>query len=321
MHDQYTTTADGVAYRTWHRQIDPVYWCYFRHEHGSDPALFGDGTYRPAFGRSALATGIAENHEGFKVGVYTAADTSSTPRDWLLHMHFGTANAQGAACTRFHEVGLALADAATGELLADVMAMADMGASVENTTLLPLNPTGCPGVNTLAQASSGARLLPIQNGRDPGHPTLYEPWRSDFSRTVVGLLDTFSLNTPDPIAICLDYQCSQNVLTGAKGARRFYNVIGEFGIDAAQSAATGVFYTDGFGRELRAGAGPGALRQYVKPGTNVRNVYAGDNHTIITSTGGASGDRFRARYMVSPGLPTPQQGNTVELEGSLSGPN
>jgi hypothetical protein len=196
-----------------------------------------------------------------------------------------------------------------------------MGRSIENTTFIPLNPNACPGVNTLAQASTGARLLPIQNGSDPGRPTMYEPWRSDFSRTVVGLLDTFSLNTVDAIAICADYQCSQNVLTGAKGAKRFFNVIGEFGVDASQSATTGVFYTDGFGRELRAGAGAGSVRQFVRPGINVRNVYAGDNHTIITATGGVSGDRFRARYVVYPGLPTPQQGNTVELEGSLRGLN
>ena len=43
VHDQYTVVVDGVRFATWHRQIDPMYWCSFGHEHGSDPALFGDG--------------------------------------------------------------------------------------------------------------------------------------------------------------------------------------------------------------------------------------------------------------------------------------
>jgi len=322
VHNQakYQRVVDGVTYASWHRQIDPVYWCYFRHEHGSDPAQFGDGTYKPAFGRSAAASGIAENHEGFKVLIYTRDDHNEVSRDWLYTMHFGTVNAQGAACNRFHEIGFALADASSNELLADVMVMADMGQSKENTTFIPLNPVTCPGVNN-GITSDGARLLPIQNGADPGNPTMYEPWRNDFSLTILGFLDTFSINNPDPIAICADYQCSSNVLTGDKGSKRFMNVVGEFGIDASSAAATGTFYTDAFARELRSGAGPGNLRQYIKPGVNVRNVYAGDNHTVATGLGGETSSRFTARFVMDDGLPQPEQGNYQELEGSLGGPN
>src|SRR5262249_48533407 len=48
VHDQYTTTGpDGRRYATWHPQIDPVYWCYFPHDHGSDPSPLSPGHQPP----------------------------------------------------------------------------------------------------------------------------------------------------------------------------------------------------------------------------------------------------------------------------------
>jgi hypothetical protein len=315
--DKYRVTVDSQSYPSWHPQIDPEYWCYFRHEHGSDPSTFGDGTYKPAFGRSAIAAGVAENHEGFKVGVY-----SYSGYDWLLEQHFGTVNAQGAACNRFHEIGVAIAQSSGDRLLlADVMMMANMGKSIENTSHIPLNPVTCPGVNN-GSLGSGDRLLPVQDGSDPGNPTFYEPWRFDASGTVIGLTNVFTFNTPDPIAICKDYTCSENVMTGLNGARRFYNTIGDFGVDADAAATTGVFYTNGFATQAVSGPGVGTLRQYVRPGTDARQTYGGDNHTFVTSSGGDTQNRFRARYRFEDGNTTgPQQGNTVELENSLSGAN
>lgn len=80
VHDLYVTKShDGdVAeiekvlpyWRTWHPQIDPMFWCYFTHEHGSFP-----GKYEPALGYTAWKTLDSstthkrqdESNEGFKV--------------------------------------------------------------------------------------------------------------------------------------------------------------------------------------------------------------------------------------------------------------
>lgn len=80
LHDLYMTKSRDVVvakkmkelkyWRTWHAPIDPVYWCYFGHEHGSFP-----GFYQPMFDYTAWKTKDAdtdhgrqeESHEGFKV--------------------------------------------------------------------------------------------------------------------------------------------------------------------------------------------------------------------------------------------------------------
>lgn len=57
-------------WRTWHPPIDPVYWCYYDHEHGAYPGL-----YSPMFDYTAWKTYDAstthkrqdESHGGFKV--------------------------------------------------------------------------------------------------------------------------------------------------------------------------------------------------------------------------------------------------------------
>lgn len=57
-------------WRTWHSMVDPIYWCYYDHEHGAFP-----GRYWPMFGYTAWKTFDVstthkrqdESHEGFKV--------------------------------------------------------------------------------------------------------------------------------------------------------------------------------------------------------------------------------------------------------------
>lgn len=81
LHDLYVTptrTWPAVAskigeppfWRTWHPPIDPIYWCYYDHEHGSFP-----GPYIPTFDYTAFKTPDEtepsghqnESHAGFKV--------------------------------------------------------------------------------------------------------------------------------------------------------------------------------------------------------------------------------------------------------------
>lgn len=57
-------------WQTWHPPVDPIFWCYYTHEHGSYP-----GEYRPLFGMTAWKTPDHtevlgrqnEPHHGFKV--------------------------------------------------------------------------------------------------------------------------------------------------------------------------------------------------------------------------------------------------------------
>lgn len=81
LHDLYITptrtlpaiaskTGEPPYWRTWHPPIDPIYWCYYDHEHGSYP-----GPYIPTFDYTAFKTPDDiepsgrqnETHVGFKV--------------------------------------------------------------------------------------------------------------------------------------------------------------------------------------------------------------------------------------------------------------
>ena len=61
---------EPLYWRTWHPMVDPIYWCYFDHEHGSYP-----GKYLPMLGYTAWKTfdpstpdkRQVETNEGFKV--------------------------------------------------------------------------------------------------------------------------------------------------------------------------------------------------------------------------------------------------------------
>jgi hypothetical protein len=320
MHDRFRTTLMGPETTTWHRQIDPNYWCYYRHEHGSDPAQLAPSDapgWTPSFGRSALAQGIAENDQGFK-GVYFEKDNHG----WYLWMHFGTGNAVNAACQRLHEVGIAVVRLSDRKLMSDVAFMADFGKAVENTTGVPLS-TVC--VNQALTGGTGARRLPIYDGSQtpPGGQTMYEPWQPDFTGTVLGLEAIWFMNTPDPVAICTDMTCATNTVTGQAGARRFIDVPGGFGIKAARAGATGTFYTNGTGTQVVGQGAPGAVRQFISPEADFSFTYLGDNSTCYTSVGPQEAwDRFRARYVCDAGHPGGGfQGGPQTLERSLTSPN
>jgi hypothetical protein len=318
----HTTAAMGVETHTWHRQIDPEYWCYYQHEHGSDPALLAPSDFpgwTPAFGRAAKAAGITENDEGFKAAYFEKDDTG-----WYLWMHFGTANAANAACQPVHEVGIAATRLSDRVLLADVAFMANHGKAVENTTQTPLQ-TVCR--NQSLEPGTGARSFPVYNGSDgPANPTMYEPWRFDPTGTVFGISATYTMNTPDPGTICLDSACSSNYVTGLAGTRRFLSVIGGFGITQASAAsgAVGTFYTNPTGTQVVSSTTPGAVRQYLRSGARFAYTYLGDNGSCHTgdAADSAHNDRFSAAYVCDAGHDGGgSQGTPQTLERSLRMPN
>ncbi len=297
VHDQYVATGpDGNTYPTWHPQIDPVYWCYFQHEHGSDPSLFS-ANYKPVYGYT-----MAEGHAGFKNYIF---DDGAGYR-WLITHHFGTAGLV-RACARFHTTDVAVKNLATGEIVADLHLMGDYGISMINRSEEVLTPPNCPNQAREAANSFGVRKLPAANRDAVG----YEPWRLDASGNILGFnAGALTFNTPGAIDICNNATCDQPVATGNKGDFRFFSFVQGFGIRAGQN--TGVFYTDAEGKRLMSAGQSGALRQYVKPGLSI-------------SISSYNGDAFYAsepwqvfyRPMRNPG----PSSSDMNLEGALSSPN
>jgi hypothetical protein len=303
VHDRYSAAGpDGRQYASWHPQIDPVYWCYFRHEHGSDPALLG-ASYRPLFGYASTAAGIDEPHTGFKS--YAFGDGQG--RRWLVTHHFGTGSVN-RACTRFHELQVAAASESSGEVLADVHLLADFGKSVANTTGEPLTPAACRDQAAQAGGSTGARLLPVLTRQ----ALAYEPWRMDGAGTVAGLTGAFTLNTVDAVVICNDVACDRDVVTGSTGTQRFFTYTRDLGINASAAAGGGTYYTDAYGRVVVGPGQSGALRQYVKPGLAIGLPYYGDNQTCHTN------EPWQAWYTCDASL---SQGLSIMLENAIQAPN
>ncbi len=282
VHDQYTAEGpDGKLYRTWHPQIDPVYWCYFEHEHGSNPALFsGYPEVQPLFNYYSEQTGQIEPHNGYKVLVI---DETNNDVSAMYTIHGGTAG-QGRACTRYHGFDWAFADKNTGEILADLRFKADFGYSIgtyPGFVQRRLRPDNCPEVFDLPNTLSGRRNIPVLVS---GEKSGYESWQVDlgaagqlpFHGSIVTVFD-------NPMARCADDmgpdgipRCNSVQFMGGDqdGTFRWFIIPGSeqgktFGIDAHLTQNSGVFYTDPFGRELRNPGDPDAVRQYIRPGAFV----------------------------------------------------
>jgi hypothetical protein len=217
VHDLAVTTGpDGQTYATWHPQIDPVYWCYYGHEHGSDPDWLD--TDLPAFEFVAQQHGMTEGHPGFKVYVVDTLDGLYRLR--VVH-HFGTAG-QARACNRFHTFEIRARRISDNALVADLRFMADFGAAMNTDAPHHVfQPASCPNQGNVAP-SNGNRKMPVAPSG-----TQYEPWTPDFTATILGLTGSFGINTP-PITGCADVECSSVVLMGTpnilgygSGAERF----------------------------------------------------------------------------------------------------
>lgn len=259
VHDQYATTdPDGGRWPTWHHQIDPVYWCYHRHEHGSNPEAF-HRDHKPLYGYSTAAHGYSQDmqeaHPGFKT--YVLDDRAGNR--WMITQHFGTTGL-ARACQRFHTVDIAVRRRSDGLLLADLHVMADYGKSLVNNTDQPFRPASCP--NQADVTGSGTRKLPTQASGYVG----YEPWRFDQRGNVMGLIGSFTVNTPDTVAYCNDATCSRAVQTRNTGSEHFLTPNDGFALTDPKRSSDGVFYTDDQGKKILRKGERGALRQYVRPG-------------------------------------------------------
>jgi hypothetical protein len=308
---------DGQPYRTWHPQFDPVYWCAFGHEHGTNPAPIGgaNAQHQPAYHLAAHHFTHHNGTMGEPHGQFKSVGYEWDGLHWYFTIHFGTSNAQRGACNRYHEVSVSVYHP-NGTQYAELTWMGDFGATIRNTgepTPLDLSGLGCPDQNAIQAVSAGNKLVPVGSSINDPALVMYYPWRIDTAGNVLGITGNFLLNTPDAMAICSDMSCSQNVVTGAKGTTYFFQAGSGFGIHSHLAGATGVFYTNATGTQIVAPGTPGAVRQYLAPGFSHNHTYVTDQGSVVSGAG--FDDGMNNWYTVDTS--NTLQGNIKEMQDSI----
>jgi hypothetical protein len=295
---------DKNMYKSWHPQIDPIYWCYYRHEHGSDPSLVG---YQAAFEYTAFQNNFqSERNEGFKG---FAIQNKEKDLGYYINVHSET-GVISRACARFHTVVFAVTQLSTGKLLAELSYKGDFGAVKNNKTNEPFQPAleDCKDKNQAAIAAQnealGRRVRVFQNGSDPGD---YERWNGGLPRTLGFAYPEWSsgmeVDIRNPATGCNNASCTSAVTTGDHADHRtleFREVVLEYNSFLDGADADGVFYTDVYGSKPMQEGDAGAVRQYIAPNLKI------ELNGFYTTQ-----DPWRALYVESHDVPG------VELEGSL----
>ncbi len=117
-------TGEPAFWRTWHPSIDPVYWCYFDHEHGSFPGK----NYRPSYGYTSFKnlgsdqTPEDESHGGFKTFSIPQADGRVVVM--TAHMHMASAR---RFTTRHHTIIFTVLSGPNGAVEMELFMKADFG--------------------------------------------------------------------------------------------------------------------------------------------------------------------------------------------------
>ncbi len=259
--------VDGRMYKTWQPQIDPVYWCYYRHEHGSDPSLVG---YEPSFDYVAYYNNRQnERHEGFKGFAFKENDVG-----WYINVH-ATTGMLSRACVRFHTVVFFARDLNTGEKLLELSYKGDYGAAVSNANediILQPQQANCPNQKAIAQETNALKALRVfTNGKDPGD---YERWRGGTNRYLGMSFPNWSagmtIDIRNPITGCSNKACSQASLTEQSAEQRsivFHDLSFSYNslLDKSDGVAgDGYFYTDPYGY-VQDDDSLNTLRQYINP--------------------------------------------------------
>jgi hypothetical protein len=326
VHDLYQTTGpDGTLYPTWHQSIDPIYWCYFRHEHGSNPLnAFPAGDYEPPYGY--LASGMlipgttipmTENHWGHKGYSFQTKDPAPNNLWFYITQHFGTTGvARANTCLqRFHLVDIQIRNASRTETLVHLQFMGDYGRSIAsllgNGVGGPYTPTACPNGNaaTGITTSTPSRQIPLNTFEN------YEPWtfnRFGTYEEVLGIIGAFTVNSTDAIQNCPDYTCdTPRTTTQGTGTARHLTFAGFKVVDPGHTP-DGHFCTDGMAMMVVDCAATGAVEQYVKPGFSYDATIA----SSPPATGHWAGTRWgNSLNPVSGSFPEDPEGSIRETLG------
>ncbi len=263
LHDTYTTVGpDGAEYGTWHPQIDPTYWCYFGHDHGSNPNLIPGS---PAVPYQYVAGKVPQTEPdvGFKEFIFEYQNHYVR-----LVEHASTAMGR-RVCARFHTMYVMVYDANGNEKYRSGF-KADFGAAVAAEDQSTLTGNTC-GYNMEAVRVATDAFRRIRRNADSGN---YEVWRTvpTSGTTNLGLVLHHTLDIRDPYTFCPTQNCTEVDLhhpdrrqTETRRTLQMRN----FEIRASYALDTGTYYTDPFGAGLVASNAPNAVQQYVAPGFNL----------------------------------------------------
>jgi len=295
VHDSYRVKGvDGVLRDGWHGAIDTTYWCYFGHEHGSEPPavmkdLIAQGLSALSYGyvaekanRTAFCTSCHEPLREYPEGVknYSFAWEGN---EWLVSFHAATARTN-IAVNEHHSWGLTVSDA-SGRLLALVQLMADTGyAESAHDNRKIIHPKALPAQNPRFRVGAH-RGLPFtdQQGYGPFAAVNFDTLLTTGSRSYINVDWIYRCepaplirNPFDPSDPDLYHSCATMRHTGGLNLDRWFNIPGgdegrgfcvtyNPAVDATDGRMDGWGYTDPLGRELRAPTDPDAVRQYVSP--------------------------------------------------------
>ena len=266
VHGRFATTGpDGESYGTWHPQWDPVYWCSFGHEHGSNPDLI-PGSPKVAYEYLSARNGRVEPNPGFKEFIFK--DLSN--QHWVRFVvHAGT-NGQGRVCTQFHTVYTVVYDLDGNELM-NVGFMADFGRAVNADNGTALSPTNC-SVALPALDTDRVRMINMT-----GADHHYEQWDSfDDSIATENLgFGEFQLGVDirNPMTECSSASCNavQRINRFAdgdfdNGAERTIEVgrwDGGLDVIPSRALATGEFWTNPMASQAVSESAANAVRQFL----------------------------------------------------------
>ncbi len=323
VHDQYMTEGpDGQMYRTWHPQIDPVYWCYFGHEHGADPSLLPSGWQVP-YGYVAFYNNRQDEfHNGFK-GVYFEDIQGN---HWYIVTH-ATSSLYSRFQAQFHTIYIRV-ESPSGEELATLGYKADFGATLSSRDIggvrnPPITPShaGFPDQAAIREQTNGRKQVRIVDTNGANYAG-YETWflGNRMSGNALGIRGSFTLDILNPQTGCLTLTCNEvyrpNRQFHNKGERRVLALPRFFGIEAGRAVMTGEFYTNAYATELRSGPQSNdSVRQYIKPGVVLFPFPDADGSsvTIVNQDAWRGAQPVAARGPTRTHPPTPVK----DLEGAL----
>jgi len=276
VHDMYTTVGpDGATYGTWHPQIDPTYWCYFSHDHGSDPSLI-PGAPKVAYGYVADKLNQDEPNPGFKE--YTFLDM--TGEHWVRFVVHVDSSSHRRVCARFHTLHIEIYDL-NGVQQYSAAFKADYGvaeATSDGGSGL-LNPTNCgysmgAVANELAALGQDRQSRRINVGVSSDN---YETWDlrentdTTFNLGISSMEHQFDII--NPMSHCVNITCNsvgvRSDVEKENAMRRRIQMAswsGDFIFDADHALGSGTYYTDPFAAGSVAAGAANAVEQYVAPG-------------------------------------------------------
>ncbi len=273
---------DGETVGTWHPQIDPVYWCSFGHEHGTDPRVIPGA---PFVGYQYLADKVPQDEPdmGFKETIFRTTGGSYV----RFIDHVSTASVR-RVCARHHTVYVMVYDASGNEVFRTGF-KADFGASeaADRDDSPLITPTNCGyDMAELAESLPNGFEKRIRTTADSGE---YEQWKSEetVETSNLGMEFNHEFDIRDPFTFCPNLTCDTVTLHSpdrdqTSTRRQMDNTRGSegFTFNSALALRTGTFYTDPFGTGLVDPGADNATEHYIQPGfyLNLASVLTDPDH-------------------------------------------